>query len=568
MKHILLVLLIFLIGCQSSSESSFQNLNQAFISWYYKFHPIESTRFGMDKYHGSFRLIGDSVNEEYMADINRFIIELSQIDVTKLDPAKRIDYHILYNNLKKLLFVMSDMRPWEWNPLWVLDEINEGLFLLSERIDIKMEVRVESILRRLKSVSEMLSHSREMMIGSSPIHVEYGNLRIEGIILLLNDLPLKLNSDNLTLDEIDKYIFICKDALLSYKKWLNQDALNAPHFKFPQELKLIDKAFHHFIGERYIPEHVYKLANKKRIPTQNRIFNRTLPIYLEYNDEPVWLDRDDTLEVIHWSIDHILNKPDFQVPASGILDHFYQSISVIEKFANSKELIPKNVNKRIKLDFAPLFFQTISSVNLFDHHPKKHNYEVLYYIIGNEVTGELFPMTSHEIDLINIRKIIPGRSIQIAHAQKYPSQIRYMFPDPVTTSGWEIYAIEMLINEEFDNWGNEYHILKLKEEIMLICQAIYEEEYYSGKMNSKDAFSFLRKQAFLTDSEAKKLIMQSTLHYFSGTQAFTGMMELNSLLAEYKRGQGDDYHISNFNNIILKDGIIPLYELKKQIFSH
>jgi len=138
------------MGCQSSSESSFQNLNQAFISWYYKFHPIESTRFGMDKYHGSFRLIGDSVNEEYMADINRFIIELSQIDVTKLDPAKRIDYHILYNNLKKLLFVMSDVRPWEWNPLWILDEINEGLFLLSERIDIKMEVRVESILSRLK----------------------------------------------------------------------------------------------------------------------------------------------------------------------------------------------------------------------------------------------------------------------------------------------------------------------------------------------------------------------------------------------------------------------------------
>ena len=68
-----------------------------------------------------------------------------------------------------------------------------------------------------------------------------------------------------------------------------------------------------------MPAHVYKLADKKLIPTQNRIFNLALPIYLKDNDEPVWLDRDDTLEVIHWTIDYIRNKPEHQVPVLGIL---------------------------------------------------------------------------------------------------------------------------------------------------------------------------------------------------------------------------------------------------------
>ena len=79
--------------------------------------------------------------------------------------------------------------------------------------------------------------------------------------------------------------------------------------------------------------------------------------------------------------------------------------------------------------------------------------------------------------------------------------------------------------------------------------------------------SYVKKQAFLNDTEAQKLMLQSELYYFTGTQAFIGMMEMNSLLTAYKRSQGSDFHISSFHNIVLKDGIIPLYELKKQIMA-
>ena len=327
MKNIWLALIILFLGCQSSAESSFQSLNQAFINWYYKFHPIEAIRFGKGEYNNSFRLIGNSENEEYVADISRFLIELSQIDATKLSPDVRIDYHILYSNLEKMRYVINDIRLWEWNPLWILDEINEGLFLLSERTEINMDHRVAAVRDRLILIPEMLNLSKELMILYSPMHIEHGNSRIGDIILLMDQLPLKLNSDNLTLDAIDKSIIICKKALLSYQEWLNQNVVHMPMVQFPLDLKLSDQAFPYFIGKKYLPENVYKLADKKRISTQNHIFKLALPIYLADNDEPIWIDRDDTLEVIHWTIDHIHNKPENQVSFSGILSHFYKSIS-------------------------------------------------------------------------------------------------------------------------------------------------------------------------------------------------------------------------------------------------
>ena len=562
-----LVVVIMLIGCQSSANYSFHSLNQAFISWYYKFHPVEATRFGMVNYHENFRSIGISANEEYVADISRFTIELSQIDPTKLSAEARIDYYILYSQLEKMRYIMNDIRPWEWNPLWILDEINEGLFLLSERNDINMDDRVEAVKGRLISIPEMLYRSKKIMISHSPLHFKYGNKRVDGILRLINELPIKLNSDNLTLDEIDESILICKEAMLDYQKWLNQNSVNMLVLNFPSDLKLLDKAFPYFIGEIYQHNHVYKLAEKKLIPAQNRIFNLALPIYLAANDEPVWLDRDDTLDVIHWTIDHIRNKPENQVPISDILSHFYDSISSLEKFTDSNGIIPKNVHKRIELAFAPAFIQLAYPVYLFDHHPKKFNSEILYYIKDYEDSGGLFPLISHEIDLTNAQHIIPGRSIQIAYAQKYSSPIRYMFPDPINEAGWKIYAVQMILNKEYGDWNNEYHILNLKEEVTVICQAIIEGKYYSGEMERPDALLYIRKYAFLNDSEAEDNMVQSDLHYFSGTQAFIGMMEINSLLKEYKKKEGDQFQIIQFHKEILESGIIPFNQLKKQILS-
>ena len=65
---------LIIVGCQSSTESSFQSLNNAFVNWYYKYHPIQSTKYGSSKYNGNFRLMDTVENDEYIADVARFII--------------------------------------------------------------------------------------------------------------------------------------------------------------------------------------------------------------------------------------------------------------------------------------------------------------------------------------------------------------------------------------------------------------------------------------------------------------------------------------------------------------
>ena len=563
----LAVLGAVLIGCQSSPEPSFRNLNKAFISWHFKYHPIESTRYGMKDNYGNFREISISGREEYSADISRFLIELSQIDATKISPEERIDYNILFSKLEQMKLIMDIIKPWEWNPLWILDEISTGFYILSEREQIDMNDRVEAIQSQLVKLPLLLSNSKEILTAYSMLHRHYSVEKIEKLIRLLQQLPLKLNSDNMTLDNIDRLIEKAISALISYKDWLMDDLTNMKVINFPISLQLIEKGFTIFTGGKYMPAAVYKLAEKKLIPSQNRLFHLSLPFYLKENDEPVWLDRDDTLGVIQWTIENMRIDLSSMVPNDEVLSTFYESLTNLERFIYNHSIFPEKINKTIQLDFAPEYSFSKAPVFLFNHHPKDFSTVAVYSIMAAGDNDEKYTLSRKEIDLINAKLIIPGFGVQLAYAQRYPSTIRYIFPDPVTSAGWKSYAIAMLLDNGFGDWDEEYHILKLKEEIALIASAIVEGSYYSGNLSRSDAIEFYRENAFMNEREAETVQLETDFNYFSGTQSFIGMMELKSLLAEYKKRMGEDFQISEFHRIILQDGIIPLHELKKEVFS-
>ena len=565
MKRILILIGIITFGCRSSPETSFDNLNQAFINWYFKYHPVESTRYNMSKNNGRFSLNTKLEMDEYYADISRFLIELSQIDATKITPNSRIDYNILYSKLEKMKYEIDEIKPWKWNPLWTLDKLHDGLYILSEREGMDMDDRVSAIQSRLGIIPELLENSKILMTAHSKIHILYSNTRVDKLLILLQGLPLKLNSDNITLDNIDELIKKSNLALEVYKNWINSQSVKFDEINFPSDLSLIQNGFHHFTGGKYLFPHVYELAKQKLIPIQDRLFNLALPFYLKENDEPVWLDRADTLEVIQWTIDDIYNNPKNKIRNDEVLSRFYESLTAIEKFCYTKSLLPRKKNKTIKLEFAPDYSSSQSPVFLFDNHPKKVSMDIVYNIKAPVDDFGEYNLNRQEIDIINATHILPGYGLQLGYSQNYASMIRYLFPDLVTVSGWKSYALNMLIEEGYGNWAQEYHILKLKEELSIIARVIMEMRYYSGEINREDAKNYLIKMAFMKEDEAQLAQMESDLDYFSGTASFIGIMELNSLLAEYKRKQEDNFLLSEFHRLILKDGVIPLFELKKRV---
>ncbi len=380
MKIVLVLSGMLIFGCRSSPEVSFNNLTKAFISWYFRYLPVESSRFNMPNHHGQFKLYEISGRDEFYADISRFLIELSQIDATKISHSSRVDYNILYSRLERMQYTMDHIRPWEWDPLWTVDEISDGIYILSERVGFDMDLRVESVQSRLEVIPRILDQSKSAMTAHSILHISYAIDRISKLLILIEQLPLKLHSDNITLDKVDILINKSIQALQDYRNWLDTDAKKLDEIDFPADIHLISTSFSYYNGVKYKPEPVYQLAEKKLIPTQDRLFNLALPIYLMENDEPVWLDRDDTLEVINWSIKSISEDPENKVGNTQVLSQFYESITGIEHFVYNKPLMVQKKSKTIQLEFAPNYHTSFSPLFLFDQHPKAIERDVIYNI--------------------------------------------------------------------------------------------------------------------------------------------------------------------------------------------
>ena len=82
-KYFILLVFILLISCSSKSNLSFDMLESAFFKWYNKSHFFNVNY--KSAFHPSFpKIENEQLYEEYIGDLSRFELELSQIDEFKL----------------------------------------------------------------------------------------------------------------------------------------------------------------------------------------------------------------------------------------------------------------------------------------------------------------------------------------------------------------------------------------------------------------------------------------------------------------------------------------------------
>ena len=156
-KFILLSLLLIVTSCESSHQQSFQQLESALVSWYYKYHPTSASELNVSKYNHQIEKYNMESIEEYKADINRFMIELSQIDETKL---KKEDL-IRYLAIDEFLFHKYNGLNFESHSYSVKTSIKnlyDSLFFIIHNSNLDMEQRAQFSLSRLNLFSTALNN--------------------------------------------------------------------------------------------------------------------------------------------------------------------------------------------------------------------------------------------------------------------------------------------------------------------------------------------------------------------------------------------------------------------------
>lgn len=550
MKSGLLLLLIFFLSCGGKTESSFSSLYESFEVWYFKNHPVISTHKNYKKYDNTFRLNDFKTNERYLLDMKRFYFELTQINYSSLNYYDQIKYDRIKKTLLKLIYVNEELKEQEWKPSIKLIELYNGIeYLLYYNSDEGMS----SLNKRLSQIESILDQTLINLSYISEDEYSYCLKVADSMIKLLKNIQFEidyrdkdyeniLNSANAIIIQLNQYILNLKSIMQQFENNFSIDVFNDRHFRIITESE-------NSINETY-------MSAKRNLDLYHlKLFENTIDIFLENNDEPIWIDYDDTLKVIHTVIDKIEKENrvnNFNYIKESFDESGYESY-MSPKFSyyiNSYDFLyidedldmivpPKNSYKSNRTDIQ-INLPAIEIPLIFDLKEDSLN-----------------SFNKIQLDLLNAFKLYPGSGYINSNISS--DNLTYKIPNKTTLRGLQRYSERVFIKTN-KMANTEHQIIHEKNILRDICSCILDVEYNIDKISDENMSRYLIDYCFLSDFEANKVINKIKNNYFGYSSiGYIGYQKILSLENLHLNKTNPNY--MQFYNQILQNGVVDLENL-------
>ena len=344
---------LFLISCNSKNTNNFLILKEAFVDWYNKNHLTNNYDFDVSYFY----LINNLSSMNYYEDISRFKLELSQINKNELNSYNKIDYEIMLSTISRINLSNTSLKNKNnsfndvvlniYNSFHLI--INDNKFSDFNKI-ILLEKHLPDVLKYLSNSKENLSSEYNSKLISQ--FNEYYYILNNYLNHIVDLLEIDQNSYNILFENIN----ILRADLKNFFNWVNYDySFTSSNLSFLEKENNYYDLYKNNLFENELYNYfntINFLKNKVNI-LKNNLFNESLSIYLNFNDEPIWVDKSDTLNVINWVVNNKIKVSTFNADDSvekisgnykNILD-YYKNLN-IQRFDTSaaKIILKKDYN--------------------------------------------------------------------------------------------------------------------------------------------------------------------------------------------------------------------------------
>ena len=383
---------LFLISCSSKNTNNFLILKEAFVDWYNKNHLTNNYDFDVSY----FSLINNLSSMNYYEDISRFKLELSQINKNELNSYNKIDYEIMLSTISRINLSNKSLKNKNnsfndvvlniYNSFYLI--INDNKFSDFNKI-ILLEKHLPDVLKYLSNSKENLSSEYNSKLISQ--FNEYYYILNNYLNHIVDLLEIDQNSYNILFENIN----ILRADLKNFFNWVNYDySFTSSNLSFLEKENNYYDLYKNNLFENELYNYfntINFLKNKVNI-LKNNLFNESLSIYLNFNDEPIWVDKSDTLNVINWVVNNKIKVSTFNADDSvekisgnykNILD-YYKNLN-IQRFDTSAAKITLKKDYNIHSNY---YCHGSFVLDLYDNN----SLELNDYFITNLIFEKIFSM--------------------------------------------------------------------------------------------------------------------------------------------------------------------------------
>tara|TARA_B100001029_G_C15041361_1_gene443863 strand:- start:178 stop:1818 length:1641 start_codon:yes stop_codon:yes gene_type:complete len=528
-----LIFIIFLLlypGCNQSQEVSFLNLKKAFIGWHLKSNPVMSEKFNQLENIEGWRDFSNDGLDEYFADLQRFFIELSQIDRSKLSDALEFEYLVLWSYLRNTIYFENKLNPYRFDLTIWAKTIEDGLSNINLECGT-LTAREENILKtRLFGIEEIVYNIKSHF--SYPVNIlnEEGKNKFLNINNRMLEFLYECEVDSNLYQRWDQAILSSHENLNSLINEINEKKV----FDYPNVDKEIWKNGYEVYFGQFLEELITaKELNNEIWKTFSKMLELALPLYLKEYDEPIWVSKQDTLQVLKTVFNSLEKK---NVNGTEVVEKSLDIMNDLEyEFKNKYFHDFKYPEFDFKVGDSSLFYQTIYKTNF------KNGYRAHFYL--PEIMDSTFLVNEHFLKYKIINEIFPGKlNLNIQNSKS--SKILKLLSDKIFYSGWTLYVQNLILNSNYIKKNPEVALLMLENKLVALLKLKTQINFFSDEeyeIESNMVFSIFSKTTLSS--------------YWMKPYPNMDYLLLKSIL-ELKRSynENNENDLNSFNNFLSKHG--------------
>lgn len=537
-------MIILLFSCSNYTEKSFIDISNALHSWNQKYN-FNYTATYLNDYS---TLVKEKSIEQINSDLRRFDMEIARIENKKLSKKYLFDHNVLENYLNNLTYEFDILNHSTWNLLGLVKQFHEELLLLHALFESNEEYQ-NIINNQLEIMSDNIFHLIENIIYFDIIQKKYSLNILDEIDIISDNFLIKDKNENF------------HKSLNVLRSWLENDYSNLNKLSFDEIRYDLDKNVRHQFGSNYSINNIKEIAEKQILSIQIEMFDLSLPIYLLSNDEPVWLDFSDTLNVIEWSLNSLKKEV---VPKTKILSTTYKIYNdLVSSFSENKIPISEKTKKIL---FSPLFVENLNySKFLYIPYKKINSDETRTKCFIN--TYSMYSDNSRnyfDIYLEVIESVMYSDIYFLYDEFSSDDIIPLAYNDDLFLYGWKNYSKLYYLEKKLKD--SNYVNLKLaylKDKLNNVINVISCINYYNNSSSFESIKSYMERNLFLHDLEINNNIYLILSQGSKIMREFIGFNELVNLSYQYNNSEISD----DFINKIIDNQVFSLKMIKENFID-
>jgi len=548
-----------------AQSDAFDAYKENFLEAFWQINPEWATMVGYHKYDDLLTMPDINGLKKRSVFIAEHLKQLNAFDLQSLSPAEQIDFHLIRNELEKMLWQINEEQAWKWNPTYY--NLSDLFATMLNESYAPLEDRLQNFVKRARLIPKFYELAKEQIQHPVPELQDLAAHQIQGgLSLFTTDFADSLSKTTLSDSRKAEMILVVNNAASAiehFAAWLSVFKPENPR-SFRLGAQLYENKFKYDIQSQYTAAELYEFAvqRKQFIHKEMARISRDLwPKYFGNAAIPT-----DTLVMIRKMIDtlsvvHV--KPEaFQFAIE-------QQLPELVEFIKEKDLLYIDPSKPLVVRREPAYMAGVAGVSISAPGPYDKDGNT-YYNVGSlegwpedKAESYLREYNHYILQILNIHEAIPGHYTQLVYANQSPSIIKSVFGNGAMIEGWAVYTEQMMLENGYGENAPEMWLMWYKWNLRTVCNTILDYAVHTQNMSETDAMKLLTEEAFQQQAEAEGKWKRVSVTQVQLVSYFDGYKEITALRDAIMKKEGDTFRLKKFHEQFLSYGSAPVKYIRQ-----